>query len=287
MPVPVPPKQPTHSVLKNYNYSNQDGQINPFHNLTCSLPAQPEGPPPSFGTREQWISSLPDWRRAKPRRIWEEDMSFCSGLAAADNVSVIKGFRAQACLPPSGEDADDEMSPVSPANSSTELRDVAMSTSATLIAYDDSEKGAFSPVLEEPSPGTHDRSSSPLEPVTPFGEFVDRAVTATVTQDPYPVTANVSQPVQDNQYVAIFDKGIYQPSAVYQPIQVSKEPVPSPAPEIVTPTATNGYKKLAEPLAEWIVNYVWKACTCNLDPPFAFSRAPWYVRPHFHFTFLF
>lgn len=269
MPVPVPPKQPAHPVFK---HTSQDGQINPFQNLTRTLPVEPSGPPPSFGTREEWINSLPDWRRSKPRRIWEEDsllMSehFHTGLAAAANASAIKGLRAQACVPPASRssegDADDEMSPVS--NSSTELRDVAMSTSACLIAYDECERGVFSPILEDESPSgrsTHDRSSSPLEPVTPFGEFVDRAVAC----DSYNTFTQ--------SYAVIFDKDGFQAPSVYHPVEIPKEPLPAPAPEVVTPTATVGYKKLAGPLSEWVVNYVWKACTSNLDPPFLFSRSP-------------
>src|ERR1700733_5574235 len=100
MPVPVPPisKSVAHPVFK----QPQPHQPKPsvFRHLTLTLPVSPTGPPPSFGTREEWISSLPRWRRSKPRRIWEDDTHhsdiraekyFQEGLTVAGDASVIKG----------------------------------------------------------------------------------------------------------------------------------------------------------------------------------------------------
>ena len=110
MPVPVPriSKPVAHPVIKKNNPGGL--QANPFQNLTRTLPVSPTGPPPSYGTREQWIESLPTWRRQKPRRIWEDDntiqvqqraaQDFLQGLTVAANAPVIKGARAQACIPP-------------------------------------------------------------------------------------------------------------------------------------------------------------------------------------------
>jgi hypothetical protein len=139
MPVPVPrqSKLPAHRVHKCGNDTAKS-----FQQLTHTLPISPTGPPPSFGTREEWINSLPSWRKLKPRRIWEDDNirvgegrgehNFPEGLTGAANASVIKGTHAQASMPPlftllqssslvpvapqadmlggCDEDADDEMS---------------------------------------------------------------------------------------------------------------------------------------------------------------------------------
>ena len=143
MPVPVPRhiRPPAHPVHKRGN-DIDNAKSSVFQQLTHTLPVSPSGPPPSFGTREEWINSLPSWRKLKPRRIWEDDnarigegrgeLNFPEGLTVAANASVIKGTHAQACIPPlftlvrnsslapvvpqtdmlqgCDEDADDEMS---------------------------------------------------------------------------------------------------------------------------------------------------------------------------------
>ncbi|KAI0638090.1 hypothetical protein C8Q77DRAFT_409144 [Trametes polyzona] len=136
MPVPVPVhlKQPAHPVIKINHPLQADSEPSLLHHLTHSLPLPPQGPPPSLASREEWISSLPSWRRNKPRRIWEDDsgrhqdsavLGFNEGLTVADNAAVIKGAPAQASIPPvraaphlagpqqemypSPEDIDDEM----------------------------------------------------------------------------------------------------------------------------------------------------------------------------------
>ncbi|KAI0650346.1 hypothetical protein C8Q79DRAFT_902340 [Trametes meyenii] len=111
MPVPVPvfPKQPAHPVIKINHPGQPDSESSVFQHLTHSLPLPPQGPPPSLASREEWISSLPSWRRNKPRRIWEDEsghhqdyatQGFDEGLAVADNAMVIKGTLAQASFPP-------------------------------------------------------------------------------------------------------------------------------------------------------------------------------------------
>ena len=62
----------------------------------------------------------------------------------------------------------------------------------------------------------------------------------------------------------------------YQQIEHPIQAAP-PAPEAVaTPTASIAYKKLAEPLAEWIANYVWKVCTTGMNLPATYAQ-PQYV----------
>ncbi|KAJ6539075.1 hypothetical protein B0H19DRAFT_960148 [Mycena capillaripes] len=309
MPVPVPrfSRPSAHPVLK----KNATGP-NPFQSLTCSLPVSPPGPPPSFGTREEWINSLPTWRRTKPRRIWEEDsrraeQDFYAGLAAADsNASAIKGSRAEACIPPlytllrtdlplgSDGDADDEMSSDYSAldrvacdndsqwsNSSLGMDvdyqsqiDISTSSPASdLHNYDEQvyERGAFTPVFEDQSPGVYsgpDVGSSPVGPITPFGEFVDRAVAA----ESYPTYGEglsaKSQAAQQEHCGSVPQS--YDTSEFHQ--YVKEEDAAASAPEVVTPSATSGYRKLAEPLADWVANYVWKACSTGFSLPSAFSR---------------
>ncbi|CAK5262951.1 unnamed protein product [Mycena citricolor] len=304
MPVPVPRvyKQPAHSVKKPRIVSN------PLQSLTCSLPVSPPGPPPSFGTREEWINSLPTWRRTKPRHIWEEDSrlagaraepGFHSGLAVAPNdAPAIKGSRAEACIPPLSSmfpaeplgfegDADDEMSSdYSLVERVSNDRDSDWSCSSmgmdvdyhsqaelsvysppTIITHGLYERGAFTPVFEDQSPGVYsgpDQSSSPIGPVTPFGEYVDRVVAeGAKSQAELPSSAPPS-----------YDGHTFESSA---DARGQKNVADSaPAPEVVTPTATVGYRKLAEPLADWVANYVWKACTTgfSLPPAFICSSVP-------------
>ncbi|KAI0306908.1 hypothetical protein B0F90DRAFT_1807669 [Multifurca ochricompacta] len=236
MPVPVPQysRPPAHPVIKQDHHSGDlnTSQSSAFLNLTQPLPLPPPGPPPSFGTREEWISSLPLWRRNKPRRIWEEEdlqlptnpdmQDFSSGLIRAGNAQIIKGDRAQACIPPlltlfrePDEDMDDDIgsgtldydieSQWSGVTSRSE--DVARMEIETAYnhhhPFPTIEVGAnhpsdvlpqrrsqfddsCSPTPEGRSPepvADEDPASSPLGPITPFGVFVDRAVAASRFSD--------------------------------------------------------------------------------------------------------
>ncbi|KAG6911745.1 hypothetical protein DXG01_007995 [Tephrocybe rancida] len=320
MPVPVPrySKQPSHTVVK--QVASGDGQSNPFQSLTRTLPVSPTGPPPSFGTREQWINSLPTWRRTKPRRIWEEDtritdrhteQDFYRGLTGAGNASVIKGTHAEASIPPlynlfvagqlpeemalrpnSGGDADDEMgsdgstmdrshlqtqsqwnasSPTAIDDDDTTHVARAQAHSVAPVSYDEHyTPETFSPDFEDDqSPAScPERDSSPLQPITPFGVFVDRAVASQTYQGDH------SSHVAFHDY-AYQDKlcGLqcYPTDPAYQVAAELQEP--ASAAEVVTPCATTGYKKLAEPLADWVANYVWKVCTTGLSLPAMFAQS--------------
>ncbi|KAK7061486.1 hypothetical protein R3P38DRAFT_2757924 [Favolaschia claudopus] len=323
MPVPVPrvSKQAAHPVYKN----SQTGP-NPLKSLTCSLPVSPPGPPPSFGTREEWINSLPTWRRTKPRRIWEDDsraqglpaeqQDFYSGLAPAPtNASAIKGSRAEACIPPlytlfrpdgapltsdpDAADADDEMSSdysaldrLAYGDNESQWSDgsmgmdvdyqsqLAISTSSSpsgLPIYDhsrDYERGAFTPVFEDQSPGVYsgpDVGSSPVGPVTPFGEFVDRAVAAETAYVTYEEGSSAKSQAQHEHYISAQSHDASELRS-YVHSDRPKQDITAPAPEVVTPTATSGYRKLAEPLSEWVANYVWKACSTGFSLPSEFAH---------------
>ncbi|KAJ3776668.1 hypothetical protein FB446DRAFT_784972 [Lentinula raphanica] len=300
MPVPVPhhPKQPAHLVIK--SHCSDDGVNHSFQDLTGTLPVSPTGPPPSFGTREQWINSLPSWRRSKPRRIWEDDshpfsgQDFQRGLAAAANAPAIKGSRAEACPPPfrtltqptlspppvQGLQADIERIPHGALDTADVHADNKVQSTATdvdMIHRDnDDDHGVFTPMIEDESPDTRslpEASSSPIEPVTPFGDFVDRAVSSAsysaAFNCAYVAPASLANAAKDSCHLQTF----VLHSVTQHQVDLPKEPVPAPAPELVTPTATSGYRKLSEPLSEWLANFVWKVCTTGANVPPSVGKA--------------
>ncbi|GBE79651.1 hypothetical protein BKA93DRAFT_275470 [Sparassis latifolia] len=347
MPVPVPlyTKQPAHPVIKTNRSIDSDYEPSVFQHLT-QPPLPPRGPPPSLATREEWISSLPSWRRNKPRRIWEEDIGrfqgcvpqdFEEGLAVAGNAAVSKGAPAQACIPPvstlvttaglalssplidmypdRGVEPDHRMDiysptthgwpyevgpqfPTHPSANNEEYEDLTMENdsdsamdygqydigrsaplgdngedggSSGLYIEQDYQRGAFSPVFEDISPeraDMHDPASSPMGPATPFADFVDRAVAEAHVVMSY----DAVQPVNNSREMQYGYHDDYSGDVCYecqayrhaeQHVQV-QVPVPEP---VVTPTATTAYKRLAEPLSEWIATYVWKVCTTGTSLP--------------------
>ena len=297
MPVPVPQysRPPAHPVFKQDRYSGDLNylQQSAIPNLATSIPLPPSGPPPSFGTREEWISSLPLWRRNKPRRIWEEgdsrlatdpDMQdFSNGLIRAGNAPIIKGDRAQACIPPlltlyqteqaphpehfqePEEDIDEigsgtldyeiesQWSGGTPHSEDLAEMEIDMTCGRAVTSdvflprfgdsYSPPEQGASS----EPVPD-EDPASSPLGPITPFGVFVDRAV----------ANPQFSSKRDSIQYAP-------PPPATLPYESVNEQSEVFPAPDVVPmPPATLSYKKVADPLAEWIATFVWKVCTTGM-----------------------
>ena len=337
MPVPVPvySKPPAHPVIKINRLSQPDPKSSVFQHLTHSLPLPPQGPPPSLATREEWISSLPSWRRNKPRRIWEDESGFPNrlfhqgfdeGLTTADNALVIKGQPAQASIPPvratyiaaqanlgmylPPEDVDDDMSgypsvmrdwrsddeylpDASPIQKPmcqrglmdvdrTDYRVITRSCSAPIApeAYARYERGAFSPVLEDFSPDVHDDfspepesgaepGSSPIGPATPFAEFVDNAFAEAghlaVVHHGRDVVASraTTYATHDGYHASCYQCQAYHAEQTAQQVPAVES--------VVAPVATAAYKKLAAPLSEWLVGFVWKVCTTGmyLSPEYA------------------
>jgi hypothetical protein len=330
MPVPVfqYSRPPAHPVIKQDRHSGDlsISQPSTFPNLTKSLPPPPPGPPPSFGTREEWISSLPLWRRNKPRRIWEEEDSrlpthldmqdFSNGLIRAGNAPIIKGDRAQACIPPLltifqaehihpqhppelDEDADDEIGSItldydieSQWSGSTSHSDDATAMeidsacdhhylSIGCSAPDSSDSfpqrrhhpqfdDSYSPASEGLSPGPladEDPASSPLGPITPFGVFVDRAVASShhFSDGPkvaLPVTTTFDH--QSPHYGAPPRAATLQ----YEATERQQEGGVYTAPDVLPmPPATFSYKKVANPLADWVATFIWKVCTTGMSLP--------------------
>jgi hypothetical protein len=308
MPVPVPRliKPIAHPVVKPIRATDQTPQFDS---------GIPSGPPPAFRTREEWINSLPSWRRTKPRRIWEDDArpselgatkDFLQGLAVADDAMAIKGARADACLPPlanfsvsrpqqgvageqynqygiasqlgSAEDSlweedgtalcDDEVMDVEEEFDAAETSPNLVFTDLATYENQTFPRSTYSTLYEDQSPGSDsgpESGSSPLGPVTPFADFVDRAVAAEqpyVSQDTGAVSIDPS----------VVEYGVLKQAKDVPVFPTLAEPPKDPAsvPDVVTPSATNGYKKLAEPISEWLAGYVWKVCTTGMTLPALF-----------------
>jgi hypothetical protein len=145
----------------------------------------------------------------------------------------------------------------------------------TSSAYNASyHAGAFSPIYEDQSPGSDsgpDSGSSPVGPITPFCDFVDRAVAhaqSYATQhsysaEPAPTDAYYQEkPAQ----VAACQPPAFFPAITEPHAQVQNPTNAGPAPPAVA------YKKLSEPLSEWVAGYVWKVCTTGMSLPSAFAQ---------------
>jgi hypothetical protein len=155
------------------------------------------------------------------------------------------------------------------------MEDIGANPNHNGFASDDSvfdqplhEGGTALPIYEDRSPG--DPVSSPLGPITPFGIFVDRAV---ADAHIYPSCGKFYSGEMAIQSSALRQSkdggnGTFAPFTLNMEPEVPKEPLP--AAETVASSINVQYKKLAEPLANWIADYVWKVCTTGLSlpPPF-------------------
>jgi hypothetical protein len=115
----------------------------------------------------------------------------------------------------------------------------------------------------------HDSGSSPMEPMTPFVEFIDRAVAApqySISDDGYADSSATHECYQDAQAVLNACQAPPVSPSIAEPLKHH---------QLVVDTATFslGFKKLSGPLADWVANYVWKACTTGLSLPPAFSQS--------------
>ena len=294
MPVPVPPysRPPAHTAGKHKRHSDPTRYI--------SLPTSY-----SFGSLDTQ-RSVPH----RPHRIWEEEPflsqpGFSQGLTTAANAGVIKG--TQACLPPatslarrsrphahyrrhsSGNMVNTLSASISSASvlltthppsaqangsvpSRTEDEASDMMNISPIDNYDKifvRNFGAFSPLLEAPSPdaGQYDSGSSPIGPVTPtpFGDFIDRAITNSYIDPTYPDLSGQScTAFRSNQ----------QPQYGHTSQVVVKQSPPKQVPSVAAPppTATTEYKRLVDPLSEWLACYVWRVCSTGAGLPCHFVR---------------
>lgn len=256
-----------------------------FQQLTRNLPLSTRGAPAPVG-------ALGAWAPEKLRRSWDilddredsENMGFHVGLTRAGNAPVSKGSRAQAPFPPlfpsltvaaptsyerytdvAEDDSDSDYSGMQYGNGSewsydddAEMEETLNSSfekryEAAVAAYAHAS-ATGSPFLDDLSPlGYQDPTSSP-GPITPFGAFVDRAVAAKPVAfggDEYPsISYSSREETQRNEC------GPHCREC--RPAQ------PAPAP--IIPTASDSYRKLVDPMSEWIANYVWKVSVVDGPP---------------------
>jgi hypothetical protein len=137
---------------------------------------------------------------------------------------------------------------------------------------------SYNPTYRDHSPSTDsgpDSASSPLGPITPFADFIDRAVAA--EQHPSAVDDGFTIPEyglftqgEDEAFAVKSRLGPSFPSLA-DPVKEVKEP--AAVPDVVIPSATAGFRQLAQPLSEWLANYVWKVCTTglSLSPVFTYQ----------------
>lgn len=295
MPVPVPPysRPPAHPADKLKRHSDPTR----YTSLQSSYS----------------LGSLDTQRTVshRPHRIWEEEplnsqLGFPQGLTTAANAGVIKGARAQACLPPATSLVRRSQPHAhyrrhSSGNMVTSLS-AFTSLASSFFTADSSPPqthrptpprtedgtgdmmnvspienfdkifarnfGAFSPLLEDPSPDANrcDSGPSPIGPITPtpFGEFIDRAI-----------TSSCIEPAIDQTYSRSYNTyhGNQQQHNQVNYI-VSKQSPRKQAPAVAAPppTATTEYKKLADPLSEWLACYVWRVCSTGAGLPSHFVR---------------
>ncbi|TFK27023.1 hypothetical protein FA15DRAFT_236766 [Coprinopsis marcescibilis] len=234
-----------------------------------------------------------------------EEQDFHRGLAIADNAMAIKGSRAQAWLPPKATDAvqgfartaytiKDEYDEVAEWDERCAAGDVAdmmdmdddddddaVDTSPNLVftdlaTYEDQtyRYGAFCPTYDGHSPGSDsgpETGSSPLGPITPFTDFIDRAV---ATEHPCVAADDLIAIASNVDYGFCKDKVAAEPrQAPIFPTLAETVKESAPAPDVVTPSASSGYRQLVQPLSEWLANYVWRVCTTGL------SLSPVFTQP--------
>ena len=286
MPVPVPRAHisPPHIVnKKRHSHSSAS-----YSCQNSGLLQSPIGPPPSFSTRDKWSASLPSSRRARPRRIWEDDsrsaergieQGFTGGLAVAHNASAIKGPHAQASIPPMYLQQSPMLSSITYPDVTIDSWDMvpkrsdrARSWSTRSLSLDQTHQystedcldrdlvaSILSPLYAEPSPGgmSDTDPSSPMQPVTPDEPFDH-------------LSEYYSNAADDDR------------SAGGQLEAVPEEPVLAPA---VAPTTSSSYKKLAQPLASWAADAVWKLCTGGVELPANMAHQLYVSHPSLPFIY--
>lgn len=289
MPVPVPytPNPCSHPVVK------LSSCISAQVLVQKTMPAPTFESSPPLGPCEEWANS-PPWPRIHHCSSWDHtschfSQDFSQGLTASGNAAVIKGAHAEACIlpacnphpkvAPSEQSNDSEMSSTADEADAEMRRNIEYEMKGKNYSLNyapppnlhvDTTVSIFTPVLEDQSPDCAsgpDSGSSPLEPLTPFADFIDRAVTAAQTfaqqDDSKFITAEDRHVPQEVTHAALVF-----PTIADLPRHQDQSTTATP------PSANSGHKKLVEPLAEWLANYVWKACSTGYRP---FSQ-PAYVQ---------
>lgn len=294
MPVPVPSLSAASPALKHPNAGNPlKTHLHSSHHHGRTLSLSAAGIPPSLGGHDQWLSLLHPWEKSKllddyhrpATAVESHEQGFRHGLAGAVNVSAIKGAHAEACTPPlstafrrcdlevgstmlrpwTASHVENQVAPTKLASESGDggqLRGMRGWSSTPNLCVED-ETGVFAPLLEDDSSDLvyGDLHSSPIEPLTPFGEYVDRAVAssdATAIYDPLVRSRSRELPIAPCGSGSSDFQLYLDTSAKEDPHSCENQ---SP------PTATLTYKRLAEPIADWVITYVWKVCTNGIALP--------------------
>ncbi|KAL4075786.1 hypothetical protein J3A83DRAFT_2049804 [Scleroderma citrinum] len=285
MPVPVPfvARAPACPSRKHHNLGNS---------LKIHSSLSHHGRALSLSSANQPLAhnSFHPWARYKDREsdhrpvsaVERRDQGFRLGLAGATDAPAIKGARAEACssplftFTPNGameESADvrpwtarDLVNQEPPIEScdDTQLKGVRGWSSTPNLCLED-EPGPFAPLLEDDSSDlvNGELGSSPLEPLTPFGEYVDRAVAtsdATTIYDPL-VSASPQERLISIPSACGSEYSHHQSYTTFAVKEGTCHGGTRP------PSATLTYKRFAEPMAEWVVTYVWKVCTNGIALP--------------------
>lgn len=295
MPVPAPrhSKPCAHPVVKPNNRILTRAQ-----DTIGVSPVLPFGFPAKLGSAEElasWIHACSSWDQVLFYQPPVQD--FIPGLTASGDVAVIKGAHAEACIPPmrkglkvstayapydpKAPGSDDDvgsghtrtgqarfvLQPSWNVDDSMQGHIAQARNVSPLITHTDSVPSCLTPILEDHSPGSAsgpDGGSSPLEPLTPFADYVDRAINAASSKaqpNLHAVDYYQEKPiVREETVVPVFPTIADVPRQHEQPVSIP-------------PSATVGYKKLVEPLSEWIANYVWKVCTTGYSLPHSFSQS--------------
>jgi hypothetical protein len=267
----------------------------------------------TISTTPNRLQSLPSWRRKTHHPGWQEIpppaqysvQGFYKGLTAADNASVIKGAHAEACIPPKYKPIflSQMITDILPSDDQANWEvdgDYAMSshrlTHVDQTQLHDSSSWDFNHLTSKSSfkavtdiavlddrlfhqaispnqvfSSGHDSGSSPMEPVTPFVEFIDHAVAVpqySISDDVCADTNATHECYQDTQAVLNACQAPPVSPSIAEPPFKHQLVV-----DTVTFNTTLGFKKLSGPLADWVANYVWKACTTGLSLPPAFSES--------------
>lgn len=210
------------------------------------------------------------------------------GLASATGAPAIKGSHAEACIPPLSTltrgmevrfrqlsltvpnfiDQETSLVPLLAFSEGFVLSELPPSGtrrwSSTGNFQAEDEAGIVAPLLEDDSSELviGELASSPIEPLTPFGDYVDRAVATSDAPVYDPFVANKSQELHITYPGACtpeFDR-LHYASAVLKEMYRREDNQPPPS-------ASLTYKRLAEPMAECVVSYVWKVCTNRIMLP--------------------
>jgi hypothetical protein len=195
----------------------------------------------------------------------DADDEMSSGYSVMDH-GLLDNESQWSASSPAGELAEMEMSDEADCGVAVEERPGWHRDDGLVFEEPAFEKGAFSPVYEDDSPQMFDgpdAASSPIGPTTPFGDFVDRVVSAVE-----PPSAHSPGAEMDPEYECKESMHAYsQYSADHDDCNAS-ESIPK---AIVVSSPASDYQKLVGPLSEWVSTFVWKVCTTGMSLPSDFA----------------